>query len=88
LVVKTDNLREEVILIEGLKKTTENSLLHILHADWLHSNHARSFQRLRNKSNLDRRLLTGFEEVNLFKLKVIPPVRKKMLTCGENRFEP
>jgi hypothetical protein len=87
LVVKTDNLREEVILNKVLEKTAKDRLLHILHTGRFHSNHSRGLQCLRNESNLNRPLSSRFEEVHFIQHGVKTPIWKKVLASGKNRFE-
>jgi len=82
LIIKSDQLRKDVILTVVLEKTAVKCLLHILHAGWLHSNYSRCLERLRDEGNLYRYLRPGFEEVNFLQLGVKTPVRKKILSGG------
>jgi hypothetical protein len=88
LVIESDKLLEDVILIEVLEKTAKDGLLHILHAGRLHGNHSRSLQRLRNQGNLNGYLGTRFDDVNSFQLAVKPLVRNEMLIRRKNLCEP
>jgi len=80
LIVKSDNPRQEVILVEVREQPMEYGLLHILHAGRLHGNHSRSFKRLRDEGNLYRYLRLRFEEVNSVQLAIKPPIGKEILS--------
>jgi len=83
LVIKTDNPRKEVILIEVRENATEYCLLHILHAGRFHGNNTRGLMRLRHKGNLYRYLCARFEEVNSSQLSITSPIGKEILTGRE-----
>jgi hypothetical protein len=83
LVIKSDNPRQEVILIEVREQHAQNRLLHILHTGRLHGDNSRSLQRLRYEGNLYRYLRARFEEVNSCQLVIKAPVRKEILAGRE-----
>jgi hypothetical protein len=83
LIIKTDNPRQEVILVEVREQSLEYGLLHILHAGRLHGDYTRSLKRLRYEGNLYRYLRARFEEVNSSQLVIKAPVWQEILPGRE-----